>query len=390
MTIRKTIVLAGLIIFSVIRVYAQQALAPAPFEFRGMISGRDTGIVVLQYNDVSAKWIQDTAHVVNGKFIFKGELMGPTRAYLVGNVRSISVDDPNRKLIFLESGKMTADVSEGDFQHARIDGSRTQQELEELNDEIKPLRAAIAAIKRSWPAAGEIDYRPQQVKEQDAAAFDSLIKEERLIQYRFVANHPNSFASPYLMLLYRNDGVSEDSAKNLYKSFSSAVKNSYLGLVVRKEIWARESTQPQHPAPVFVRKDSKGNLIRLSSFKGKSYVLLDFWASWCHPCRAMSPHLRELYSKYHFKGFEIISLSADTDPGKWKTAIAKDSTGSWTHIGKHLNEGARADEIEHNYDVQSLPTMILIDKQGYIVGRYTGSEDLTMEDLDSKLWELFK
>jgi thiol-disulfide isomerase/thioredoxin len=347
-------------------------------------------MVVLQYNDVSAKWIQDTAHVVNGKFIFKGELRGPTLAYLVGKIRSVSLDDPNRKLIFLEPGKMTTYLSEGDFQHARIVGSRTQQELEELNDEMKPLREGIAAIKRTWPAAGKIDSRPPQVKEQEAAALDSLIKAEAQIKYRFVTNHPNSFASPYLMLLYRNDGISEDSAKKLYNSFSSDVKNSYLGLVIRKEMWARESTQPRHPAPTFVRKDSKGNLIRLSSFKGKSYVLLDFWASWCHPCRAMSPHLRELYSKYHSKGLEIISVSTDTDPDKWKRAIAKDSTGSWTHIGKYLNEGARSDEIEQNYAVQAWPTIILIDKQGYIVGRYTGSEDLTMEDLDNKLRELLK
>jgi cytochrome oxidase Cu insertion factor (SCO1/SenC/PrrC family) len=104
----------------------------------------------------------------------------------------------------------------------------------------------------------------------------------------------------------------------------------------------------------------------------------------------MSPHLRELYSKYHSKGLEIISVSTDTDPDKWKRAIAKDSTGSWTHIGKYLNEGARSDEIEQNYAVQAWPTIILIDKQGYIVGRYTGSEDLTMEDLDNKLRELLK
>ena len=390
MILGKTIILAGLIIFSAIGVYGQHALVRAPFEFTGMISGRDTGIVILQYSDVSAKWIQDTAQVVNGKFVFQGELMGPTQAYLVGNVRSISVDDSNRKLIFLEPVKMTADLTEGDFRHGHIAGSRTQQEFEELNDEIKPLREAIAAIKRAWPGAGKIDPRPQQVQEQEAAAFDSLIKAEHQIQYRFVANHPNSFASPYIMLLYRNDGVSEDSAKKLYNSFSSDVKNSYLGGVVRKEMGARESTQPKYPAPTFVRKDSKGNPIRLSSFKGKSYVLLDFWASWCHPCRAMSPHLRELYSIYHSKGLEIISVSADTDPGKWKRAIAMDSTGSWTHIGKYLNEGAKTDELEQNYAVQSWPTIILIDKRGNIVGRYVGSEDLTMDDLDIKLRELFK
>ncbi|MDO6429651.1 TlpA disulfide reductase family protein [Flavitalea sp. BT771] len=390
MSIRKTILLAGVIFFSVIESYAQRALARAPFEFAGMISGRDTGIVVLEYSDVSAKWIQDTAHLVNGKFGFKGELQGPTQAYFVGNVRSMSMDDPNRKLLFLEPCKMTAEVSEGDFRHARIAGSRTQQEFEEFNNEIEPVSEAIAAIKRRWPKTGNMDTRSKQVKGQDAATFDSLIKEENQIKYRFIASHTNSFVSPYLMSFYRNDGVLEDSAKKLYNSFSTDVKNSYFGLVVREKMQAHESTRARYPAPAFVRRDSRGSLIRLSSFKGKSYVLLDFWASWCHPCRAMSPHLRELYSTYHSKGLEIISLSVDTDPEKWKRAIAEDSTWGWAQIGKYLNEGAKRDEVEHNYAVISWPTLILIDKQGNIVGRYTGGEDLTMEDLDNKLREVFR
>jgi thiol-disulfide isomerase/thioredoxin len=370
-------------------VYAQKPLVRAPFELKGMIRGRDGGIVVLQYSDVSGKWIQDTARVVNAKFIFKGQLLEPTLAYLVGNVESISVDDPNRKKLFLEPGAMTADMSEGDFQHARIAGSRTQQDMEELNNKITPLREGLAAIRRGWPKTGKTDSRPQQVQEQQAAAFDSLIKKENQVKYRFVANHPRSFASPYLMSLYRNDGIGEDSARKLYSGFSSDVKNSYWGLVVLKEMRARESTQPGNPAPNFVKRDSKGNLIRLSSFKGKSYVLLDFWASWCEPCRALSPHLRELYSTYHSKGLEIVGVSADTDEGKWKRAIAEDSTGNWTQIGKYLNGGAKVDGIEQHFDVQSWPTIILIDKQGNIAGRYAGGEDLTMEDLDNKLREIF-
>ncbi|HVU54547.1 MAG TPA: TlpA disulfide reductase family protein [Puia sp.] len=390
MIIRKTILLAAVIFFSAMETYAQQSLARTQFAFTGTISGRDTGVVVLEYSDVSANWIHDTVHLVNGKFIFKGQLMGPTQAYLVGNVKSMSMDDPNRKLLFLEPGKMTAEVSEGDFRHARITGSRTQQELEEFNNAIEPVGEAIAAIKRRWPKADNVDSRSQQVKEQDAAAFDSLIKERNQIKYRFIASHPNSCASPYIMSFYRNDGVSEDSARILYNSFSPAVKNSYFGLIIRKKMQAQESAQARRPAPTFVRKDSRGSFIRLSSFKGKSYVLLDFWASWCVPCRELSPHLRELYSAYHSKGFEIISLSVDNDPDKWKKAIAKDSTGEWVHIGRYLNEGVETDEVEHNYAVTSWPTLILIDKQGYIVGRYAGGEDLTMEDLDKKLKELFE
>lgn len=387
---KKTILLAGVIFFSAVETYAQRSLTRAPFELTGTISGRDTGVVILEYNDVSANWIQDTAHLVNGKFVFKGQLMGPMQAYLVGNVRSMSMDDPNRKLLFLEPCKMTADVSEGDFQHARIAGSRTQQDFEEFNNEIKLVGEAIAAVKRRWPKAGNIDSRSQQVKEQAAATLDSLIKEENQIKYRFIANHTNSFVSPYLMLFYQNDEVSEDSAKKLYNSFSPDVRNSYFGLVVHKKMQARESAQAGYPAPGFVRKDSKGNNIRLSSFKGKSYVLLDFWASWCHPCRELSPHLRKLYSTYHSKGLEIISLSVDNEPDKWKRAIAQDKTAGWMQIGRYLNEGTEADEIEHNYAVTSWPTLILIDKRGYIVGRYTGGEDLTMEDLDKKLKELFE
>jgi thiol-disulfide isomerase/thioredoxin len=385
--IGKLILLAGLTFFSTLKTYAQSGVTPTAFMLAGTISGREKGIVVLEYVDVANLWVKDTAQVVNGKFMFKGAIMGPTRAYLVGNIKSIDLDDPNRKLLFLEPTAMTVELSEGDFRHGLVTGSRTQQELDEYNAEIHPQRTAMAAIRKRWPKPGAVDSRSQKLRDQDEKDIDSIAKEKCKIQYKFVADHPHSFLCPFLMLSYRDDGITEDSARKLYNRFSLEVKNSRLGMAVFKEMTARASTQSGDIAPTFVRKDSRGRLVRLSSFNGKSYVLLDFWASWCHACRDLSPHLRDLYKTYHPEGLEIISISADINTDKWRKAIAKDSTGIWTHIGGYLNESVKGN-LEADYAVTALPVLVLIDKQGKIVERYAGGEDHSMEDLDSKLREL--
>lgn len=354
------------------------------FEFTGVIRGRDTGTVVLQYYNSSDKLINDTAIVRGGRFSFKGSISEPTLASLIGKITSISVDDPNRKLIFLEPGTMSADLLEGDFQHAAISGSRAQEELEQFNKKIQPLRDVIFSIREATVNASP----SRKLTREERFQYDSLLGEISHIRYGFIATHPNSFVNLFLMNYYRNDGIKNDSAKKLYNGLSSEVRNSNWGMQLQKEIAVREDESGM-PAPAFTRKDCTGNRISLSSYKGKSYVLLDFWASWCSPCRALSPKLKQLYSKYHSRGFEIISISRDTDPGAWRRAMAKDGTGIWKNIGKELNEEAKAAEMDRNYGIDALPTLILIDKEGKIMGRYAGGESGTMEELEERLKGVF-
>jgi len=390
MRLRRLIVVLSLIA-PVALLHAQETAAGGWFILEGRITGQDTGIIQLQYrHDSTGYYINDTSVVSGGRFFFKGYVKEPTLAFLIGNIRSTSMDDPNRKLLFLEPGHLHIRLSPGQFQHAVVTGSGTQDELEQVNTQIRTIHEAIMALKKERAGIRENDTSPaaEQLRGALRTRYDSLLKLEYRIEYSFAGNHPNSYLSPYLIIGYRNQGVTVDSARKLYNSFSPFIQQSFYGVVVRDLFTAQENSVVSHPAPDFKRKDINDRWISCSSFKGEKYVLIDFWFSACVPCRELSPHLRDLYSKYHDKGLEIISISSDIDARTWKKAIVKDSTGGWIHIGRYLNEKCKPGEIESQYGVSAWPALVLIDKKGYILGRYAGGEDEPVSSLDDLLKEL--
>jgi thiol-disulfide isomerase/thioredoxin len=154
--------------------------------------------------------------------------------------------------------------------------------------------------------------------------------------------------------------------------------------------------KPGSQAAGFTTVDINGKTIKLSDFKGK-YLLLDFWASWCIPCRQSNPHLLALYHKYNAKGFDIIGVSDDdTRLQQWHNAIKADSTGIFHQVlrgaGKttaNKKSLANTKDLHQLYKIQSLPTKILVDPSGKIIGRY-GDNDTTDDDLDKALASAFK
>lgn len=133
------------------------------------------------------------------------------------------------------------------------------------------------------------------------------------------------------------------------------------------------------PAIDFTQNDINGNPISLETFKGK-YILLDFWASWCEPCRRENPNLVEVYKKYHEKGFEIVGISLDEDKEAWANAIKKDNL-TWPQLSDLKGE---ANEVAKLYNVTALPYNYLIDAKGMLVARL-----LKKERLQNKLKEIF-
>jgi len=149
--------------------------------------------------------------------------------------------------------------------------------------------------------------------------------------------------------------------------------------------------QPGWQAANFTTTDINGKSIKLSDFKGK-YILLDFWASWCVPCRQASPHLLALYHKYNAKGFDIIGISDDdTRLQQWRNAVKTDSTAVFHQIlrGAAKKGTAQTKDLHQVYNILSLPTKILVDPSGKIIGRY-GDNDTTDDDLDKALASAFK
>ena len=188
-------------------------------------------------------------------------------------------------------------------------------------------------------------------------------------------------------LIYK---LENDSVKFYYNRFSSNIQTSWSGIIIVKELKRKENSTIGHKAQNFETLDINNNTINLSSFEGRSCVLLDFWASWCVPCREANPHLKLLYKKYNPKGFEIIAISEDADKKAWAKAIIQDSTTRWHHVlgAKNLSS-PNEDDIMNKYENRPIPMQFLIDKNGIIIGKWIGQSKENEDDLDKKLKEVF-
>jgi thiol-disulfide isomerase/thioredoxin len=208
------------------------------------------------------------------------------------------------------------------------------------------------------------------------------------IDYEFFKAHPTSPVTAY-MLRFHVSELPLDTLEMYYNNFGSALQQSKMGKEIDSEIAKLRSGSPGSMAKNFSTSDINGNKLSLSDYKGK-YVLLDFWASWCVPCRKGNPHLKTLYAKYKARGIEFIGI-ADDDRAEeaWKKAVEKDGIGIWKHVRRGLKyengNFDRSTDISENFGIHTLPTKILIDPNGKIVGRYSEEE----KPLDDKLREIF-
>lgn len=213
--------------------------------------------------------------------------------------------------------------------------------------------------------------------------YDSLsviwAAKEQDLYTTFVKKHPNSLVSIHSINYLLIDIDYEDVA-HLYAGLSPGVQASKGGVFIRQYVAQRRSTEIGKDALSFKQADALGQLIALSDFKGK-YVLLDFWASWCIPCRQENPKVLEAYNKYNKKGLEILGISLDDKRTDWLKAIADDAL-PWKQVSdlKGWNN-----EVSVLYSVYSIPQNFLIDPQGKIIAK-----DLRGPELEAALSKIFE
>jgi thiol-disulfide isomerase/thioredoxin len=398
---KKYIVIAALLISASLGAQAQQ------FDLQGKISGQSTGYLHLQYQNKDGKIVKDSCAISNGDFEFKGNITEPAMAFFTGAVKANSDDDPNSTSFFLEPKLMQISVAANDFKKAVITGSKTQDEYAALEkqkaaiyDEMKPLDKAFgdAVHKANEAKKNKADDKTIKDLNEKAAAihdqFDPYRKRLEVIDVRYFTDHPTSYLTAWRLRFYASS-LPLDSLQFFYNRLGATVQQSAYGKYVADEITKMRAGIPGSVAADFTANELNGKPLTLSSFKGK-YVILDFWASWCVPCRHSNPHMIQLYKKYHDKGLEIIGVASDDNkPEAWKKAVATDSVGIWHNVLDGLdlakiNKGEKNDkEIGNKFGIHSLPTKIIINPNGKIIGRYGDNIGGSEEDMDKLLASVF-
>ena len=364
--------------------FSRTGFAQEVVHITGSLTGQQDGTVVLTYPGAAGGFRRDTATVNNGIFSFTVQLAEPVMASLSGNIKSRGVDDPNFTGFFVEPRKdITIHLVADHFKEAIIQGSSIQDEYAQL---LKAKQVITGRYQQQLDSLRtERDHEKNAaIRERLAPYFNEMDEED----YRFFSEHPASYVTAYLLRFHISD-LDADLLDHYYQNLGTSIQQSSYGKYIAEEITKLRHGSPGAMALDFTTSDINGKQLSLSSFRGK-YVLIDFWASWCVPCRKGSPHLKELYSKYKEKGLEIIGVADDDRaPQAWRAAVQKDETGSWYHVlrGLKFNNGDydRSTDISENFGIHTLPTRILIDKNGKIIGRFGEKE----EELDTMLKDLF-
>jgi peroxiredoxin len=247
-----------------------------------------------------------------------------------------------------------------------------------------------AAVISGSPANTAFDKLIQLSKAYDARKAGQPGEGEREEVYgRYILENPNSPLLYYAFRQYAGDlrWVSSGDVPKvrslmamLPDSIRSSATMTLLSQQLDNKVTFDKAVGIGQPAPDFTQNDTAGRPVSLSSFRGK-YVLLDFWASWCGPCRQESPAVVAAYQNYHTKGFEIVGVSLDQNEKSWKKAIRDDKL-TWTHVSD-LKYWSNA--LVKLYGVEGVPQNFLIDPQGNIIAR-----GLRGAELDKKLSEIYK
>jgi peroxiredoxin len=208
--------------------------------------------------------------------------------------------------------------------------------------------------------------------------FESLKKSDINISYLYFKNNPKSLLSIYA---FERFSFFQDDYTLLDKDFSELpdwIKMSVTGRYVSNKIEGAKAVAVGKNAPVFTQNSIDGKAVSLENFKGK-YVLLDFWASWCVPCRKEHPNFLKIYEKYQAKNFEIVSVSIDEDKTAWVNASKADNI-NWTNL---LDTKGQVNEVAVKYGVQAVPANFLINPNGVIIAKNLSGETLekTLSDL---------
>lgn len=367
----------AILIVLVSTLFSCRKSAEGEFIIEGEVNDLPNGkYVVLQKQDDSLGSINvDTTKLKDGKFIFTGKASEPKMHVI--NI----LGEKSSAYVILESGDIKIKMDKDSIQKNEYGGTHNNDELQKFTKETYKFAKKLETFEKvNRPKAIVAQqFKKTEVLKKIQANYDKLAKESSDFTLNYIKENNDSFISVLLIKsMFNNFDPNLKEIQSYYSSLSDELKKTSEGKSLEKLIKKFAIPDSGKKAPDFSAKTPEGKVLSLKESLGK-VTIIDFWASWCGPCRKENPNVVKLYNEFHEKGLNIIGVSLDKDAEKWKKAIADDQL-TWNHVS-NLQEWN--DPIAKLYAVNSIPQTFILNKYGVIVAR-----DLTGEALRNKVIEI--
>jgi len=330
----------------------------------------DLKVLLIKIGDDNRPKAIDSTNVVEGKFSFSDSIAVPEMHYIVFDKQRENLP------VILEPGEITVKIYKDSVKTSKILGTKSNLDFAKYMKETTDLYTELSKI--------QFEIRSANV-ERDSLVVDDLNNQfesmkNKLTDYdlNFIKVNNDSYLSTLILQrMVMQQEIKIEKAEELYNSFTEIIKKTKSSIEIKKNIELIKESLKESPtigslAPKFSGPGLDGNIIALDDIKSK-VIMIDFWASWCSPCRVENPFLVYLNTKYNTDQFQVVGVSLDRESEKWNSAIESDKLDSWIHIS-HLKFWG--EPIAKLYNVRQMPTTFVLDKNKRVIGMNIKGDEL--------------